>query len=206
MAQPNDPTKPFADATQAYQARLTYLWKSVFKKLGLRLKPMIAFVGNLITNGAQIVGKIGKVVFKTIQTGFAVIVRLLDLIPSLIKRTLRFGKKILDLLAKALDPVTVIKALKTLFTRYLKMVREIFDYVTEFFNELDVLGKALSVANSFKTVLRLIFSWFADVTRALDAVKKARKLLRKLVKEIKLELKQMLKLRKEVMRLKPAEA
>ncbi len=204
MAKDNDPTKTFADATQRYQKRLFDLWKSVLKKVFSRIKPMVSFVGTLIQQGAQLVGKIGKAVFQTIERTYDVVLRAVDAIPALIKRVLRFGDKILALLLKAADPTAVIKKLKSLFSRYVSLFKEVFAKIVDFMVQLDVLGRALAVINGLKAMLRLIFAWIVDVTRAVDAIGKAKKLLKTVVKEMKLEIKEATKLRKEVMQLKAA--
>ena len=204
MPQDNDPTKKFADATARYQKRLLDLWKSVLKKVFTRIKPMLSFVGTLITKGAQLVGKIGKGVFQTIQRTYNIVLKAIDAIPSMIKRVLRLGDKILALLRKAADPMKIIKALKSLFSRYVSLLKEVFAKVVDFMVQLDVLGRALAVINGLKAMLRLVFAWIVDVTRAVDAIGKAKKILRTVVKEMKKEIKEATKLRKEVMQLKAA--
>lgn len=204
MAKDNDPTKKFADATARYQKRLLDLWKSVLKKVFSRIKPMVSFVSTLIKQGAQLVGKIGKAVFQTIERAYDVILRAIDAIPTLIKRVLRLGDKILTLLGKAADPTKVFKALKSLFSRYVSLLKEVFAKIVDFMVQLDVLGRALAVINGLKAMLRLIFAWIVDVTRAVDAIGKAKKLLKTVIKEMKAEMKEATKLRKEVMQLKAA--
>jgi len=204
MAQENDPTQKFLEATERYQSLLQNLWKVVFKKVNSILRAMTSFLTKFIAQAKDLVATVGKAVVNKVVDIGQHIIRLITQIPNALKAALRFGKKIVALIKKATDPNAIISTLKKLFSRYVRMMQEIFGFISELLSDLDIIGTALSVVNTFKRVLQMMFSWIAEVTRANDAVVKSKRMLKKVVKEMKKEMKEAVKLRKEVMKLKIA--
>lgn len=204
MATSNDPTAPVLRAVEAYQSRLFELWKVTFKKVNAKFNAARSFFDNVINRGEEIASKVGKaVVDRLAQLGqgvFAVI----DTVPGACKSALRLGNKIIALIRKAADPNRIIGTLKKLFHRYVKMLRDIYAGVVDFLSALDPLATALAVVNTFRNVLRLVVSWVGEVSGANSAVKKARSLVKRAVKAMKLEIKEAIRLRKQVLKLKPA--
>lgn len=206
MPQENDPTQQFLEATQKYQTKLHYLWKTVFKKVNSILRSLVSFLNKFITEAAKMIPAVGKsVVNRVIDVGQGII-RLIQNIPNAIKQALRYGKKIISLISKATDPNKIISTLKKLFNRYVRMIQEIYGWINELATNLDIIGTAFSVVNTFKRVLQALFSWISEITRANDAALKAKRMLKKVQKEIKKDKKELIKLRKDVMRLKKAAA
>jgi hypothetical protein len=204
MAQDNDPTQKFLEATEKYQSLFQHLWKVVFKKLNSNIKSLTSFLTKFIAQAKDLVTTVGKaVVDKVVSIGQS-IMRLIVAIPRALKDVLRFGKKIIVLIKKAIDPNQIINTLKKLFSRYVRMLREIFGYISELVTHLNVIGTALSVVNTFKLVLQAMFSWIRDITGANDAVMRAKRMLTKVIKQMKKEVKEAEKMRKEVMKLKVA--
>lgn len=204
MPEDNDPTKKYLEAVERYQANLFKLWKVTFKKAASSLKALIGFLKNVTKAAAQLAATVGKKVVDRVLAAGQYVEEMVSKIPLVVKAALRLGKKIIQLIRKAVDPNKIIGTLKKLFVRYVKMLREIFGYIQEMAKQLDVLGTVLMVINSFKRVLQVMLSWIADVTRANDAVVKVKRMLKKVIKEMRRELKEAEKMRKEVVRLKPA--
>ena len=200
----DDPFAKFSDATERYQSTLTDLWKNVFKKLYSYLKPMIAFGSKLIAKTKDLVHAVGATVIKSFERAYNKITGMLRYIPELIKKALKLGAQIVATIAKAADPRKVIATLKKLFARYVAMLQEIFEAVTDFVDQLDILGKALAVVEKAKSVLQYMLSWIKEVSGAAGAVKKARDLLTKTIKTMKVEIKEATQLSREVAKLKPA--
>lgn len=204
MAQENDPTQKFLEATERYQTILTRLWKVVFKKVASIMRALTSFLTKFIAQAKDLVTTIGK---KAVNTLIGTGQRLIDLIqgtPNRLKAAIRFGKKIVALIKKAVDPNKIINTLKKLFRRYVQMIQDIANFVSELISNLDIIGTALGVVNTFKRVLQMMFAWIADVTRANDAALKAKRMLKKVQKDMKREVKEAIKLRREVMKLKVA--
>ena len=79
------------------------------------------------------------------------------------------------------------------------MIRQVWGWIR------DNLGRAWRARHrtvrhqhAFASVLQLIFRWIRDVTGILSAVKKAKALLKKVVKTLRLEVKQAIRLLKDV--------
>lgn len=187
-----------------WQDRLFDLWKVVFKKIASRLKATVSFIAKVVKNAATLVATVGKKAVKMIESAGNYIETVLQRVPVLVKKTMRFGAKVLDIIARGGDPKRLVGTLKRMVTRYVNMVREIYRYVLDFMTQLDVLGMALTIVNTFKNVLRLVVSWIVEVSGADSAVRKAKSLLRKVVKALKIEIRDAIKMGKEASRLKPA--
>lgn len=204
MPEANDPTKTFLDATHRYQERLFDLWKVVFKKVKTMLKTMVSFVTNVISKAKELALVVGKAVIDKVVDFGSAVVGFIETIPITLKSALRLGKKIIALIEKATDPARIVSTLKKLFSRYMRQIREIYDGIVNFVSQLEILGTIFSVVSSFKQALRALFSWITDVTRANDGVVRAKRLLKKIIKQMRLEVKAADKLRKQVMKLKIA--
>ncbi|GMG84330.1 hypothetical protein LNKW23_35450 [Paralimibaculum aggregatum] len=200
----NDPTAPVLKAVEIYQKRIFEIWKVVFKKIDSKFKSATKFFDNVVNKGEEIASKVGKAVVEKIIGYRDTVFGALERVPQIVKSALRLGNKIINLIRSAADPNKIINVMKRLFMRYVKMLREIFAMVKQFFEALNPLGTALAVVNALKSVLRLIVSWVGEVTNANNAVKKAKTLLKKVVKAMKLEIKEAILLRKKVLRLRPA--
>lgn len=204
MALANDPTAPVLDAVERYQARLFELWKVVFKKIESKFKTSAKFFENVATKGGEIASKVGQGVVDKIVGFKDCVFGVLEFVPAAVKSALRLGNKIIALIRKAADPNRIINTMKRLFMRYVKMLKDIFARISEFLDVLNPLGAVLTIVNSFRNVLRLIVKWVGDVSNANSAVKKAKSLLKKVVKAMKREIKEAVLLRKKVLKLKPA--
>ena len=205
MATPaNDPTAPVLRAVENYQKRLFELWKVVFKKIDSKFKTATKFFDNIVTKGEEIASKVGKAVVDKIIGYRDTVFGALDTVPTIVKSALRLGNKIIALIRKAADPNKIINTMKRLFMRYVKMLKDIFALVKQFFDALNPLGAALAIVNTFRNVLRLVVSWITEVSGANSAVKKAKSLLKRVVKAMKQEIKEAILLRKKVLKMKPA--
>lgn len=187
-----------------WQARLMDLWKNIFKKVAAKLKSTVFFVSRVLKDAAKIVATVGKKVVDTMQGAVRFIQDTLSRTPMLIKKALRFGSKVLDVIRKGGDPKKLAGTLKRMVTRYANMVRQIARSVTDFLKELDVLGGVLSVVNAFKTVLSFIVPWILEVASVSAAIRKVTSLLRKVVKALRTEVRDAVKMSKKASRLKPA--
>lgn len=204
MATPNDPTKPVLRAVEKYQERLFELWKVIFKKINSKFNAARKFFDNVVTKGQDIASKVGQAVVDKIVGFRQRLFSALEAVPNIAKSAIKLGNKIIALIRKAADPNKIIGTLKRLFSRYVKMLREILGYVADLVGVLDPLGKALAVIDSFKNVLRLVVSWVAEVSAANAAVKKAKTMLKKVIKTLKREVKEATLLRKEVLNMRPS--
>ncbi|GAA6175675.1 hypothetical protein [Sulfitobacter pacificus] len=202
MADDEDPTKKFLDATEKFQERLHKLWKVVFKKVSSHLKSMVSFIRQVVNVAKELAATVGKSVVDKVLRAGQVVEATITALPILLKTTLLLGKRIIAVIKKALDPKAVIVALKKLFARYVRMLIQIFVYITNLIQELDILGTVFSIIGTFQSVLRMIFSWITEVTGAKAGTAKAQGLLKKVWKEMKKEVKEAQLLRKEVMKLK----
>ncbi len=204
MAAANDPTAPVLRAVEAYQGRIFELWKVVFKKINSKFSTATKFFDNIVNRGEEIASKVGQAVVNKIIGFKERVFNALKVVPAIVKSALRLGNKIIGLIRRAADPNRIIGMLKRLFQRYVKMLKDIYGHVADFYEVLNPLSAALAIVNTFKNVLRLLVSWVTDVSGANSAVKKAKSLLKKVVKAMKQEIKQAILLRKQVLKLKPA--
>ena len=200
----NDPTQKFLDATQKYQTRLFQLWKVTFKRVASYLKSLVSFIDNVIKAAAQLASTVGKAVVKKVTEAGLYVKNMIKRIPQMLKNAMKLGKRIIALIKKAADPNAIINTLKKLFRKYVMMFREIFGTITEMVKQLDILGTVLAVVNTFKRVLQMMLSWIGEVTRVNDAVVRSKRLLNKVLKEMRKEVKEAEKMRKEVAKLKVA--
>jgi len=204
MATTNDPTAPVLRAVEMYQSRLFELWKTVFKKINAKFSAASKFFDNMVAKGGEIASKVGQAVVDKIVGFRDRVFGALESVPQIVKSALRLGNKIIATIRKAADPNRIFGVLKRLFARYVKMLKDIYAWVQDMFEALDPLGAALAVVNSFRNVLRLLVSWVTDVGTANSAVKKAKSLLKGVVKAMKREIKEAIQLRKQVLKLRPA--
>lgn len=205
---PKDPLTRDLDeirtSIEGWQTQLFHLWKVVFKKIKSKLKSAVSFFDKVVTEGRRIASTVGSKVIDKIVDAAKRLGFLLERIPQLLKNAHRLGKKILSIIAKAADPSKIIGTMKRLVTRYINMIKEIYRFLFDFLSYIDALGAALAIINTFKTVLRLVLSWIADVTGVMSVLRKISNMVRKIVKKMKVEIRDAIKTSKKAARLKAA--
>jgi hypothetical protein len=203
MAQTNDPTAPVLRAVETYQSRLFELWKGLFKKIASKFSGAAKFFDNVVAKGHEIASKVGQAVVDGIVAYTERVFGALEAIPALARRAIRLGNRIIALIRRAADPNRILGTLKKLFSRYVKMLKDIFGWLRDFYEALDPLGKALAVVNTFRNVLRLVVKWVGQVSGANSAVRKAKGLVKKVVRAMQREIRDAVRMRREVLRLRP---
>ena len=204
MANAESPLAPVEAGVQRFSAYLQDLLVNVLKKLKPMVAPALAFFDELIKNGKAIASKVGDNVLDTIK-GF--VDEFFDVLPTLttmVKSALKLGQKILAMIAKAADPMKIVRTVKKIFARFVMLLRQIFARVSAFLARIAPVQAVLGIINSMKTLLQVVFRWIANVTKANSVVKKVAKVMKKVEKAMKAEVKMANKLLKEVNKLRPA--
>ena len=108
------------------------------------------------------------------------------------------GKRILNTIKKEADKTKLVRTLKTVVRKYVDAMRKVFAWVNEIWRELDLLNRALMVLDGFRSILQIVFRWIAEVSVVLTTLKTAQRLLKQVWKPLKKEIKDALRLGKDM--------
>lgn len=204
MAEPNDPTKQIAEKVTIFDARLKELLKVVFKKLQPLMSTYGKFLAQMRSYAKELAAKVGKSVVDTILNAGEDLIATFEFLKRELKAGIKFAAKILATIKKATDPTAILKKLKGMVQKFVRVYKTLAERIIKFVLAIDPIGNALLVVEKLKMMLQLIFNWISSVTGAASAVRKAQRLLKKMVKVLKEDIKHAVRLGKEVTKLKPA--
>ena len=207
MPEANDPLKPIEKGVVKIHDALTRYLKAYIKKLSSMIGPLASFVKEVTSAAKQLIRVVGKAAVETFIKAANRFLRIIGRLLSEAKGLLQFAKRILKMIGKATDPARIIKVLLTLLRKFSKLFKTIVQNVIELLSQIDVLGPVLKIIATFKTVLQLMLSWISRITGVVSLLQKAKTIVKKLVKVLKAELKELVQLVKEAGRIKlPAPA
>lgn len=196
--QANDPTEFVERGITRLHQRITYYFKTIWKRVKGLLAPLRNFLKKLIKVVKQIAVTVGKKVVDMLTRAANLVLSLFDRIEALLKKLFLLGKRVLTTLKKETDKTRLVRVLKTVMRKYIAAFRQVATWVNELWDQLDILNRALALLDSFRMVLQLAFRWIAEVTAVLSALRRIRQLLRGVWKALKKEVKEAIKLGRDV--------
>ncbi|EBA18673.1 hypothetical protein RSK20926_13159 [Roseobacter sp. SK209-2-6] len=194
----NDPVKRVAKDVETLHKRITYYLKTVWKRVRGLLAPLRNFLKKILKVVKKIVATVGKKAVDTLVKAATKLLDLFDRVEALLKTMFLLGKRILNTIKKEADKTKLVRTLKTVIRKYVQAMRKVFGWVNEIWRELDILNRALMILDTFRGVLQIIFRWIAEVAVVLNTLKRAKQLLKSVWKALKKEIKDAIKLGKEV--------
>ena len=159
---------------------------------------MKGFLRNIQAAAKSLAQTVGKAAAQAATGALQQILSLIDQIELTMKAMLKMGKRVLATIRKTADKNRVVRILKTVIRRYIQMFRQIWSWICDFHDQLDLLGNTMAVIRKMRQVLQLAFSWIDDVTQVVSALKRTRTLLKKTIKAMRIEVKDAIKLAREV--------
>lgn len=196
--QANDPTEFVERGITRLHQRIIYYLKTIWKRVRGLLAPLRNFLKKLIKVIKQIAVTVGKKVVDMLTRAANLVLDLFDRIEALLKKLFLLGKRVLTTLKKETDKTKLVRVLKTVVRKYIAAFRQVASWVTELWDQLDILNRALALLDGFRMVLQLAFRWIAEVTAVLSALRRIRQLLRGVWKALKKEVKEAIKLGRDV--------
>ncbi|WP_413851253.1 hypothetical protein [Tateyamaria sp.] len=205
MAEAENPLIPVQAKVARIHARLLEFFRSVLIKIKPVMMSLKGFLVNLKKSAKEIGQTVGKAaVDSVIKAGQ----KLLQIVAFVEKNTIvaiKMATKMLAFIKKSMKfPEKVFKAVRAMVARLAKVFRLIVTKVHEVMVILNPIETILQVIDRLKMMLQLIFKWITQVSGISNGVKKAKALIKKSVKMLKAEAKQVTELVKEVNKLKPA--
>jgi len=205
MAEAENPLVPIQAKVARIHARLFEFFRNVLLKIKPVMLSLKGFLANLKKSAKEIGKTVGKAaVDSVIKAGQ----KLLQVVAFVEKNTMvaiKMAAKMLAFIKKSMKfPQKVFKAVKAMVARLAKVFRLIVAKVTEVLVILNPIEMILKVIDTMKMMLQLIFKWITQVSGISSGVKKAKALIKKSVKMLKAEAKQVTELVKEANKLKPA--
>ncbi|MEL6806498.1 MAG: hypothetical protein AAFO97_01855 [Pseudomonadota bacterium] len=205
MAEADNPLVPVQTKVARIHARLFEFFRNVLIKIKPVMMSLKGFLANLKKSAKEIAKTVGKAaVDSVIKAGE----RLLTIVAFVEKNTIvaiKMATKMLAFIKKSLKtPEKVFKAVKAMVARLAKVFRLIVTKVHEVLVIINPIEIVLKVIDAVKMMLQLVFKWIAQVGGITSGVKKAKALIKKSVKMLKAEAKNVTELVKEVNKLKPA--
>lgn len=205
MAEADNPLVPVQTKVARIHARLFEFFRNVLIKIKPVMMSLKGFLVNLKKSAKEIAKTVGKAaVDSVIKAGE----RLLTIVAFVEKNTIvaiKMATKMLAFIKKSLKtPEKVFKAVKAMVARLAKVFRLIVTKVHEVLVIINPIEIVLKVIDAVKMMLQLVFKWIAQVGGITSGVKKAKALIKKSVKMLKAEAKNVTELVKEVNKLKPA--
>ncbi|MEM6371984.1 MAG: hypothetical protein AAF727_04300 [Pseudomonadota bacterium] len=205
MAQADNPLLPIQDKVVRIHSRLLDFLRNVV----LKLKPIMATLQGFLINVKKVAKDIAKTVGKSvvdniIKTGTKLL-QVFAFVQKLVFDGVKFATKILTVIKKAIkEPEKVFKVVKAMTARFAKLFRTIVAKVAEVMVLLNPVEIVLAVINTMKMMLQMVFRWVSDVSNISSGVKKAKAMMRKSFKLLKVEAKRVTEVVKEANKLKPA--
>ena len=198
----DDPVKFVEEAIEQHQKRVLNFYKSVWKRVKSILTPLQRFLKNILSAAKDLAQTVGKKVINHITSTIRAIINFLKPIEKALIGILQLGKRILATIRKKVDKSEVIRILKTVVRKYVETFKKVVGLITDLWNELGILDVAMAVFNRFRLILSMAFGWFEEVTGILTAIKKVRTHLQRVIKALLKELKDAIRLVKDVAKLK----
>ena len=202
MPEANDPLKPIEKGILKIHTSLTQYLKAYIKKLTSMIGPVAAFVKQVTSAAKQLINVVGKTAVETFIKAATRFLRVLKRLVVEAKVLIQFAQRILKLIRKATDPARIIKVLNTLLRKFSKLFKTFVQNVMELLSEIDVIGPVLKIIDTFRRVLQLMISWISKITGVASVLQKAKTIIKKLVKLLKREVKELIQLVKESGRIK----
>ncbi|WP_299728863.1 hypothetical protein [uncultured Tateyamaria sp.] len=205
QAQPDNPLIPIQDKVVRIHSRLLEFFRNVLVKM----KPMIVSLQGFLVNVKKAAKEIAKTVGKSaVESVIKMGTRLVQVVASvekLVIEGIKFASKILAVIRKAAKvPQKAFKVVKAMVARLAKMFRTILSKVMEVMVVINPIEIVLKVIDTMKMMLQLVFGWITQVGSITSGVKKAKSLIKKSVKMLKAEAKQVTEMVKDANKLKPA--
>lgn len=205
MAQPDNPLIPIQDKVVRIHSRLLDFLRNVL----LKIKPMMVTLQGFLVDVKKAAKEIARTVGKSVVDSFikmgTKLVQVVAFVEKLVFEGIKFAAKILSVIKKAAKaPEKVFKIVKAMVARLAKLFRTILTRVMELMVAINPIDVVLRVIDAMKMMLQVVFRWISQVTALTTSVKKAKALIKKSVKLLKAEAKQVTEMVKEANKLKPA--
>ncbi|MEO0401600.1 MAG: hypothetical protein AAF214_04425 [Pseudomonadota bacterium] len=204
MAQTDNPLDPIHQKVLRIETRLMDLLRNVLAKMKPWVQGLVKFLSEVSKSAKDLAKSIGKSAVQSILKAGATLVTTVSFVEKQTFEGIKMARKIVGVIRKAVDPQKVFKAVKALVARLAKTFRVILVKVSEVMNLLNPLDVVLTVVNTMKMVLQMIFKWISQSGPISSGVKKAKTLVKKSLKLLRQEAKQVTEMVKEVNKLKPA--
>ncbi|KIC12151.1 hypothetical protein RA19_02570 [Leisingera sp. ANG-M1] len=201
MAPSNDPVEFVEKGVSKLHARVIFYLKKVWKRVRSLLMPLRKFMKKMLSAAKSIAKTAGKKAVSQVTSAGQTVLNLLDRVEQMLKSMIKLGQRILDTIRKNTDRSRLVRVLKTVVRKYVEMFRQVWGWVQEIWEQIGVLDTALSILNRFASVLQIVFGWIKELTTILGGVKKVKGMLKKVVKTLRLEIKEAIRLLKDVAKL-----
>ncbi len=201
----DNPLKPIHDKVSRIRDRLEYVISFVLNASNAVLEGLRKFLKNIKANLGAIQEKIGKSVANMlIKQGEALLSLMGDLRKSATEAK-KLALKVLSAIEKAAkEPQKIFKAVKAKVARLASVFRNVVSFIKTLASLIKPIAFALALIDTFKMVLKLMLKWITDVSGIAKGVKQVESSVKKAVKMLGAELKNVTKLVKEANALKPA--
>jgi len=194
----NDPVKAVERGVERLHKRITFYLKTLWKRVRTLLKPLRTFLKKVMKVVKKIAATVGKRVIEGLVRAATRLLDLFDRVEKLLSTMFLLGKRILNTIKKEADKTKLVRTLKTVVRKYVDAMRKVFAWVNEIWRELDLLNRALMVLDGFRSILQIVFRWIAEVSVVLTTLKTAQRLLKQVWKPLKKEIKDALRLGKDM--------
>ncbi len=166
------------------------LFEDFLKEVKSSIQVLAATVGNsavnvLVSAGARVVSLI-RLISSNIQIAF-------DLVTKIVK-----------VIQKTADPKKAIKPAKALCARFAKAFRKLASFVGELANAINPIYTVLKTIETFKNALKFVLKWIVTVTSVSKMMKKVMKVSQRLWASVKVRLREVTLLVKDVNKVKLA--
>ncbi|KIC31124.1 hypothetical protein [Leisingera sp. ANG-M6] len=201
MAPSNDPVEFVEKGIDRLHTRVLFYLKKVWKRVRSLLMPLRKFMKKMLSAAKSIAKTAGKKAVAQVTSAGQTVLNLLDRVEQMLKTMIKLGQRILDTIRKNTDRSRLVRVLKTVVRKYVEMFRQVWGWVQEIWEQIGVLDTALSILNRFASVLQIVFGWIKELTTILGGVKKVKGMLKKVVKTLRLEMKDAIRLLKDTAKL-----
>ncbi|MEP1962795.1 hypothetical protein [Tateyamaria sp.] len=205
MAEAENPLTPIHDKVVKIRSSLYDFLRNVLTKMRPVLRSLVSFMSEVRKAAKDLAKAVGDQVVQNIITAGDQLLKVVTFVDKQVIETIKMADKILAIIRKSNSaPEKAFKIVKTMTARLAKLFRTVLSKVFEVVTVLNPIDIALSLMNKMKRILQMVFKWVGQVGQIASGVKRAKNLIKKSVKQLKTEAKEVTKLVKDVNKLKPA--
>lgn len=205
MAQADNPLIPIQDKVVRIHTRLLDFLRNVLMKIKPIMISLRGFLMNVKKAAKEIAKTVGKSVVQSVIKMGEKLLQVVAFVEKLVIEGVKFAAKVLSVIKKAAkEPQKAFKVVKAMVARLAKLFRTILTKVMELMVAINPIEMVLKVIDTMKMMLQLVFRWITQVGGITSGVKKAKALIKKSVKLLKAEAKQVTEMVKDANKLKPA--
>ena len=195
MADAQDVARDLLEKMQRYSAFLDELFIKVVKRVGAQIESVKTFFDQLAAAAAELGRVVAKGAVDAAVTAIRSVFSAMDFLRSRVRVLRRLAQKVIALLQRGLNDVGAVAGrVVKLVKRFRKDYAAVLESVVGLIASSAPVMAVLSLLRAARRVLSAMFDWVGDVSSAASTMRKLKKLVKPMRKEIKVQMRELQRL------------